>query len=192
MAKGKQQYHHGALRQALLDAALEILTEDGLDAMSLRAIARRAGVSQAAPYSHFKNRDEILAGVAQLGFERLSRDLRRAERGGRNTGDSLKAQGVAYIRFAAKNPDLYRLMFSSEARNSNGVEGLAETAADSYGVISGSVARQLGDTEADAGTLAAWALVHGIADLVRRGRITLPRSAAAQKKFIEEILSHLF
>ena len=77
MAKGKQQYHHGALRQALLDAALEILTEDGLDAMSLRAIARRAGVSQAAPYSHFKNRDEILAGVAQLGFERLSRDLRK-------------------------------------------------------------------------------------------------------------------
>ena len=192
MNKTKKQYHHGDLRQALLDAALEIISNDGLEGLSLRGIAREVGVSQAAPYSHFKNRNALLAAVAQLGFRKLSKDMRRADPGVGDNGDRLLALGVAYVRFAAKHRELYALMFSKEFRGAEEFEALKNTATDSYGIITSAVTRRVGKAGSNSGTLAAWALVHGIADLVLHGRITLPRAGAAQKKFIESILRNLF
>ena len=192
MSNAKASYHHGDLRRALLDAALLILAREGLEGLSLRGIAREAGVSQAAPYSHFKNRDALLAAAAQQGYEKLSRDMRRADPGDAAIDERLMALGVAYVRFAHKNPELYGLMFGSEFRGIKEFEELAASSTASYGIIGGAVSTRVGDAEATAGTLAAWALVHGIADLVFHGRITLPRSAADQKTFIKRILRHLF
>ena len=191
MTRVKKNYHHGELREALLVAALDLLEEEGLGGLSLRGIARRAGVSQAAPYTHFKNRNELLAATARVGYERLSQAMLKEEHDSADSSGRLLALGIAYVRFAAKNPALYALMFSSEITGSKHLQGLGDTASHSYGIMS----KRMGDyTEEDStgtGALAAWALAHGIADLILKDRIQLPRAAAEQRIFIREILSHL-
>ena len=96
-------YHHGSLREALLKAALEALREVGLEALSLRDVARRAGVSTAAPYHHFSDKDELVAALAMQGFERLERQLISAlDRAGQSPARRLDAVCRAYFAFATK------------------------------------------------------------------------------------------
>ena len=192
MGKTGQSYHHGALQDALLDCALDILSTQGRRALSLRAIARAAGVSQAAPYSHFGNRAELLAGVAQRGFQQLAEGMRQAEQGITVNEERLLALGVSYIRFAIDNPALYSLMFSSEFQDMTEHSLLAEAAAESYAIIGAAVTEQVGAQEAEAGTVAAWAIVHGVADLLQRGRLSAPAAPGPQREFIESILVQLF
>lgn len=99
-------YHHGELRPALLRAAAKILEEEGRDAISLRDLARRAGVSHAAPYRHFADRPALLAALAEEGFALLAAELQ---------GKPWRDQAAAYVRFALANPERFRLMFISPA-----------------------------------------------------------------------------
>lgn len=99
----KTRYHHGDLRQALLDAAMTLIDIRGRDALTLREAARRAGVSEAAPYRHFANLDELLGAVALEGFEMLIGDLETAGRA--------RAVRAAYLAFAVDFPGRYQLMF---------------------------------------------------------------------------------
>ena len=96
-------YHHGELRPALLRAAAKILEREGREAISLRDLARRAGVSHAAPYRHFADRQALLAALAEDGFALLAADLQ---------GKAWREQAVAYLRFALANPERFRLMFT--------------------------------------------------------------------------------
>jgi AcrR family transcriptional regulator len=96
-------YHHGELRPALLRAAAKILEKEGCDAISLRDLARRAGVSHNAPYRHFADRQALLAAVAEEGFALLAAALE---------GKSWREQATAYLRFALANPERFRLMFT--------------------------------------------------------------------------------
>ena len=96
-------YHHGELRPALLRAAAKILEKDGREAISLRDLARRAGVSHAAPYRHFADRQALLAALAEDGFALLAADLQ---------GKAWREQAVTYVRFAVANPERFRLMFT--------------------------------------------------------------------------------
>jgi AcrR family transcriptional regulator len=96
-------YHHGELRPALLRAAAKILEKEGREAISLRDLARRAGVSHAAPYRHFADRQALLAALAEEGFALLAADL---------DGKPWREQAVAYLRFARANPERFRLMFT--------------------------------------------------------------------------------
>src|SRR5580658_8100808 len=104
-------YHHGDLSRALVEAARRILEAEGAAALSLRAVAREAGVSPAAPYHHFKDKTELLEAVAQGGWDVLSEEIVTARRNADGAEEALRAIGVAYVTFARKNPALYRLMY---------------------------------------------------------------------------------
>lgn len=106
-------YHHGALRQALIDRAREILAERGHDQFSLNEVARRAGVSTAAPYRHFSGRDDLLAAVAEQGYSTLFENLERATANTADPSERVLRLGGAYVRFAHEHPDLFVTMFRS-------------------------------------------------------------------------------
>jgi AcrR family transcriptional regulator len=106
-----QPYHHGDLRRALIETALELVTEEQDWAFSLREVARRAGVSHQAPYNHFPEKQDLLAAVAIVGFERLRDGMKRAIAGIDDPEALVAAIGWTYVRLGLENPALYRLMF---------------------------------------------------------------------------------
>jgi AcrR family transcriptional regulator len=106
-------YHHGDLRRALIDTALELVTDEQNWTFSLREVARRAGVSPHAPYNHFTDRQDLLGAVAVVGFERLRVGMLRAMAGIDAPEALLAVIGRTYVRLGLENPALYRLMFSS-------------------------------------------------------------------------------
>src|SRR5262245_55034044 len=130
MSTSKNTYHHGDLRATILKAAGKLLEKEGLNALSLREVARRAGVSHNAPYRHFPDRDRLLAALAEEGFAELGRALGEAgKRGPRERGE-------AYVRFALTHPQRFRLMFGGVLRIGDH-PGLREKAAGAYeGLVS--------------------------------------------------------
>src|SRR5262245_38330568 len=108
MSTSRRSYHHGDLSCSVLQAAGEILEKQGLDALTMRALARRAKVSHNAPYRHFPDREALLAALAAEGFDRLAQAQEAAAGGG------VRAMGEAYVRFALAHPQRFRLMFSGQ------------------------------------------------------------------------------
>ena len=154
----------GALRRTLVRTAMAMLEADTHD-LSLRAVARAAGVSATAPYRHFPNKAGLLGAVASDGFAILTSDLLAAASDG-DPREHLVHQGLAYIRFARTRPALFRLMFADRRTVERG-EGCE---AQAYGVLTESVAAIV-DTNVEQATLASWAIVHGLAMLALDGRL---------------------
>lgn len=159
-------YHHGDLRNALLEAARKILEEDSLAQLSLRAVARHAGVSHAAPYRHFPNHESLLVELATEGFVELKNDLQAAISAGGAEADRIACIGAAYMRFFARRPELASLMFGPQLPNRDAYPKLAE-AADAIGTEIGSALHD------SALGLAVWAAVHGLAMLILRNVVDL-------------------
>lgn len=158
-------YHHGDLRRALIAAGLTILEADGSDALSLREVARRAGVSHNAPYRHFADREALLAAIAAAGFEQWG-DAMTA-----TGGDRLEI-GVAYVKFAVDHPQLFDLMFGPLLSPADHPD-LAAAMGRSFGVFAGQFSATTppvlmgGASEGPRPYLIApWALVHGLAHLL--------------------------
>ncbi len=109
-------YHHGDLEHALIDAGLAIVERNGIEALSLRAVARRAKVSHTAPYHHFANKSELLAAVAAAGFDQMVEAIRKQSERVRadDPFDRLRAVGRGYVQFAMTRPLVFRLMFRPE------------------------------------------------------------------------------
>lgn len=159
-------YHHGDLRNALKSAARTILEEDGLSALSLRAVARKAGVSHAAPYRHYPNHEALLVELALEGFSELRTDVASASTPSEPIAERISEIGAAYMRFVARRPALARLMFGAQLPNRDAYPDLA-AAADS-------VAAQMGTSLDDPALgLAVWAAVHGLAMLALENVIDL-------------------
>jgi len=165
-AGAKRPYHHGDLRNALLDAARAILEEESLGALSLRAVARRAGVSHAAPYRHFPNHEALLVELAAEGFAELRAGIAEAAQAPGAQQDRVASLGAAYMRFVARRPALARLMFGPQLPNREAFPILAE-AADGIG---DEIGKALNDSALG---LAVWAAVHGLAMLVLENVIDL-------------------
>ncbi len=109
-------YHHGDLRRAIIDHAMAMLEEGGASQLTLREVARRAGVSHGAPYKHFPDRAALLAEIALIGFEWLGDDLAKAERAASpDLVDALAAVARAYLSFGLAHPAIYRLMFTPDS-----------------------------------------------------------------------------
>ncbi len=159
-------YHHGDLRNGLLEAARCILEEQSLNALTLRAVARRAGVSHAAPYRHFPNHEALLVELGVEGFQELRQYIVEAAKITGPESDRIANIGAAYMRFVAKRPAVARLMFGSQLPNRDKFPALAE-AADAIGNEIGSA---LHDTNLG---LAVWSAVHGLAMLVLENVIDL-------------------
>src|SRR5471030_2328963 len=111
---GGRGYHHGDLRNGLLEAARAILEEESLSALTLRAVARRAGVSHAAPYRHFPNHEALLVELSVEGFDELREALAEAAKAQGSEPDKIANIGAAYMRFVAQRPALARLMFGGQ------------------------------------------------------------------------------
>ncbi|MEN0067518.1 MAG: TetR/AcrR family transcriptional regulator [Myxococcota bacterium] len=163
---GRSGYHHGDLRAALVTEALALIEERGVEGLSLREVARRAGVSRAAPYHHFKNKEAMAAAVAESGFRELARCMDAID----DLGDpnaELEACGRAYLAFALKNPTLYRLMFGTKIEAMSDHPELQDAARDSFGRLEGRLARMGGSwSDAQAIAMAIWASMHGMALLI--------------------------
>lgn len=116
----KKRYHHGDLRRALIDASLDLVEKEGVGALTLREVARRLGVSHAAPTYHFADKTALLAALAAHGFSELMEEMElAAARSGGDPVQRLTARGVAYVGFAARHPRQFRLMFGSDLETSN-------------------------------------------------------------------------
>jgi len=162
----QRSYHHGDLRNGLLEAARGILEEQSLSALTLRAVARRAGVSHAAPYRHFPNHEALLVELSVEGFHELRRYIVDASKVTGSESDRIAAIGAAYMRFVAKRPAVARLMFGPQLPNRDKFPVLGQ-AADAIG-------NEIGAALHDAGLgLSVWSAVHGLAMLVLENVIDL-------------------
>src|SRR6267154_4668244 len=168
MPASKATYHHGDLRAACVSAAMELLEESGETALSLRAVARRAGVSPAAPYRHYADREALVSAVAAVGYRDLAEQLAAAHPSP-STPQQLASVAVAYVQFALDRPALFRIMFGEPCDRDND-ERVAATAAVSL-YLRGIVERAFPDPDAEALATAIWALVHGLAFLHLDGKL---------------------
>jgi AcrR family transcriptional regulator len=161
-------YHHGDLRRALTGAALDLISEKGPKGFTLTEVARRAGVSTAAPYRHFTDKSDLLATVAELGFQRLY-DALRAAPDGPDSRHHLIELGRAYLRWALEHPAFYLVMFGAEVKGADH-PGLDRAFEAAFSVLLEAIDAAITDgvlpnRDARAMAGALWAVVHGAASL---------------------------
>ncbi len=174
MTKSKPTYHHGSLPEALLDAAERILVEEGLHKLSLRAIARLAGVSHAAPKNHFENLTGLLSALAARGFNRFGNEITERLEQANSSDNKLKLVGLAYVAFARDNPELFLLMFRSHSLDYNNPElgkaaGEALSKLSAHSVNSSDIPKQ--NDGPPSAMIRSWSMVHGFAMLMIDGRL---------------------
>jgi AcrR family transcriptional regulator len=192
----KNSYHHGNLRQNLIDAAIALISEEGISDLSLRQVARRVGVSHNAPYRHFEDKEALLAAVAEQGFEALTVAMETAKQDiPVGTSQSLEAIGIAYVNFAVAKPFHYRLMFGDYRGSSSNDSALTAAAHQSFMVLVDTI--RAGQSAgvfraADPINMArvAWSLVHGQAMLALDNKLQVKpgEEFAAFLKFSSQML----
>jgi AcrR family transcriptional regulator len=188
----KRAYHHGDLRRALLDAALALVERHGVSALTLREVARRAGVSHAAPAHHFGDLLGLQRALADESFEALRLHMLGAMSGALDAEEALRRSGIAYVEFAVANPGRFRAMFHPAIRDASGKPSAAEAAAYEV-LLSGIRARHAGSglAHADAALLAlsAWAPMHGLAALAVDRQLAGKGLATTDAKALAELLT---
>ena len=166
--KPKQSYHHGDLRRALVDAAVQLIGEAGIESLTLREIGQRVGVSRAAPYRHFQDKAELLAAVALEGFRLLRRDLETVlETTPAGEVEMLVALGKAYVGFGVRHPSHYRTMFGILWGNKAQYPALAEEGEATSQIlveriIQGQATGHLVPGNTHQMARVVWSLVHGV------------------------------
>jgi AcrR family transcriptional regulator len=188
-SKDARPYHHGDLPRALLEAAIQAIAEVGPAAVSLRDLARRAGVSHAAPAHHFGDKAGLLTAVATDGFERLAVTLRETYQ---TTGSFLEV-GVAYVRFAVNHRAHFEVMFRPELYHSDDPELVR--ARDAARALLYPPAAEAANSPDSGGDLragvAAWSLVHGLATLWLNHNLP-PQLGDDPEQIAREVAQHLF
>lgn len=193
-SKEPRKYHHGDLRRAFVEASIALIAEQGVSSLSLRAVARRVGVSHAAFHHHFSKKTELLSAVAMEGFEAMAADVIEATAEIEDPWARLNAMGTVYLRFAVTHPAHFRIMYGREL-----AEGPRRPSDDLW--WTNPLAQILVDTTRDAlaasGTtdedsvqtaaIAAWSLIHGLAMLWLDGPLRPPECAETDGEELETI-----
>ena len=175
----RDRYHHGDLAAALTAAALKLIARHGAEGFSIREAAALVGVSPSAAYRHFADRADLLAAVASQGFARMADEMRAAMNAarGRHRATAAKAvaafeaQGVAYVRFAADNPEHFQAMFGRHGAGSPQSAGVCTPDQSPYELLKGSLddllqAKVLTPAARKDAELFAWSTVHGLANIL--------------------------
>jgi AcrR family transcriptional regulator len=171
-------YHHGALRDALLEAAERVLERDGLAGLTLRAVAREAGVSHAAPTHHFGDLTGLVSELAAIGFRRFNAEMAAARAAAANPIERAMAPARAYVAYAQAHPGMYGLMFRGE-RLDYSRPSLHEAAEAAFSGLTGAIAEERHEQilqgaltlDQGAAIVRAWSLVHGFTTLLLDGRL---------------------
>jgi AcrR family transcriptional regulator len=188
-------YHHGDLSRALIDAARRILEAEGPAALSLRAVAREAGVSPAAPYHHFKDKSELLEAVAQQGWTALDLAIGEARDHAPSPREAIVSIGMAYVTFAQKNPKLYRLMYDT-ARARTDMPEHAKGDGSGYHQVQCALI-DAGEDRSDPfslqlSTIASWCAAHGLAEMASFKQFDALKAAmGGEEKFLRGVMEHL-
>ncbi|MDD9206207.1 TetR/AcrR family transcriptional regulator [Georgenia sp. 10Sc9-8] len=164
---GRIPYHHGRLRRALIDATVTEVARAGTDRLSLRKLARQAGVSHAAPQHHFGDRTGLLTAVAAEGFRTLTEQYLRPPDG---ADDSFLTMGTRYVEFAVTHPGYFHVMYRPDLCDGEDPE-LAEARASAAAVLQEAAQRQVPGRGGEDAAVAAWALMHGLATLWLGGNL---------------------
>ena len=193
-AAESRPYHHGDLSRALVDAARKILESEGPAALSLRAVAREAGVSPAAPYHHFKDKNELLEAVAHEGWEALDEALAKACVSTDDKRARMSNIGVAYVCFARDNPALYRVMYDRSRDKDALPEKAKEDGAycqvrETINEIGGG---HVSDIDLELATIAAWCAGHGLAEMIGFKHFAgLKAQLGGEEAFLRAVFEHL-
>jgi AcrR family transcriptional regulator len=185
-ARKKSAFHHGDLRRALLDSVIAIMAADGPQAITLRAVASRAGVTHAAPYRHFSSKEKLLAAVAEEGFTILRAQILAAmARGGADPLQRWEELGVSYVLFALRQPCHFRLMYSAELADRAHHPALRDAATAAYRlllevVVESQARGRVRDGDAKQLAATAWAMMHGLAVLLLDRQLGAGPAAAVE------------
>lgn len=167
-------YHHGNLRLALLDAAIDQIKEHGVEKLSMRGIARIVGVSQTAPYRHFEDKNHLLSEVATQAFAELYEVSMAAINPSDSPINNIHATGLVYLQYAMNNPEKYRVIFGSRIQNRQSYPSMIEAGEKSFQILIDQVERgiEAGDFIPGCALILAntlWTQVHGAASLILDG-----------------------
>ncbi|MGH6958742.1 MAG: TetR/AcrR family transcriptional regulator [Caulobacteraceae bacterium] len=177
----------------MVEAARRILESEGPAALSLRAVAREAGVSPAAPYHHFKDKTELVEAVAQGGWAVLTEAILEARRSGDNPAEALMQIGLAYVNFARDNPALYRVMYD-QVRNRTAMAEDHKDPSSGFGQVQRALVEAGADPddgrELELATVASWCAVHGLAEMCNFRDFEPLRQSMGDQAFLRGVLRH--
>jgi AcrR family transcriptional regulator len=174
----RKTYHHGDLKNALIEAGIDILAQEGVSGLSLRKVARKASVSHAAPYAHFADKQALIAAISADGHQRIHSKIASIME--RYPDDPLRQfveTAWAYAEFGLENPDHFRITFSGVVERERDYPALVETASDNFELVRALVMRCqaagiLSPGEPDLVAVGVWGLVHGFVSLVQQGQVS--------------------
>jgi AcrR family transcriptional regulator len=174
----KNSYHHGDLKNALIQAGIEILSQEGVNALSLRKVARKAGVSHAAPYAHFADKQALVAAISTEGYKEIYENVYNAVQ--RHQGEPLRQlveAAWAYVEFALTDPDHFKITLSGVVEKEKDYPAFVEVAQKSFRLVvelveAGQRAGILNEGPPDLVAVSVWALVHGFAMLILEDQIS--------------------
>jgi len=178
MAAKKNNYHHGNLKEAVLQAAHNLLELEGINSITLRRISREIGVSQNAPYSHFKDKTALLEALAVDGFHGLLGSMRESSIVVSTPSDYLQAIGKGYVTYALSNPALFKLMFDMQQSARSESSALKTASSQSFQILREAVSNVQADNNQHGAneliaSISAWALVQGLSVLLVENRLSV-------------------
>jgi len=171
-------YHHGDLKNALIKAGVEILAEEGIGGLSLRKVAKQAGVSHAAPYSHFSDKQALIAAISTEGFKQLYSQIESVIEEHQGNPETLLIETAwAYVQFAQHAPDRFKLMFSSVLEKEKEYAEFVEISQENFSQLVKiiEICQQAGILKSGASDVVAvgiWSTVHGFTSLLLEGQIS--------------------
>jgi len=173
-----KKYHHGDLKNALIQAGVKILAKEGVGGLSLRKVAKKAGVSHSAPYAHFPDKQSLIAAISTEGFKQLYTELDAAVSPYANDPRRQLAEGIwAYVQFAMNNTDTFNIMFSDVLEKEKDYPAYVESSRKTFERVVGIVkacqdAGVLRPAPAEIMAVSVWGQLHGIISLVLEGQVS--------------------